>query len=246
MDQTDLYPATPVERVDRPVMLQGWRDLSSAHWAYDPAVVQRQLPPGLTVDTFDGQAWVGLIAFHMQRIRLPGTPPVPYLGTFPETNVRTYVRGPDGRPGVWFNSLEASRLLPVLVARFSYRLPYMWSKMTIERKDERVTYFAERRWPGPRGARSTLVVKRGDPVPDPEPLEHFLTARWGLFTRLGPRLAYAPVDHPAWPIERATTIHLEDELVTAAGYPAPTGDPLVHYSPGVEVRIGRPRLLHHA
>ena len=82
-----------MESVHRPIMLQGWRDLTYLHWPYDPDVVQRFVPNGLRVDTFEGKAWVGLVAFQMERIRLPGLPGVPYFGTFPETNVRTYVRG---------------------------------------------------------------------------------------------------------------------------------------------------------
>jgi hypothetical protein len=179
----------------------------------------------------------------MERIRLPHTPAVPYFGTFPETNVRTYVRGPDGRPGVWFDSLDVTRLVPVVVARVSYRLPYVWSKMSIAAEGDRMTYTARRRWPGPKGARSSLTVKRGDLIPPSgvTSLEHFLTARWGLFTHLRSRLAYAPVDHPQWPLEQATLEAIDDELVTAAGYPAPFGQPLVHYSTGVDVRIGLPR-----
>lgn len=243
MDHDLLYPVTTPDPVTRPVMLQGWRDLTYVHWPYDPAVVQAKLPPGLQVDTFEGRAWVGLVAFHMQRIRLPRTPAIPYLGTFPETNVRTYVRGPDGTPGVWFDSLDVNRLLPVLVARGSYRLPYMWSRMAIHRTPNRVGYTARRRWPGPRGPSSTLVVEPGSSVKSPQPLERFLTARWGLFTELRSRLAYAPVDHPAWPLQHAGIIRLEDELVQAAGYPAPAGEPLVHFSSGVEVKIGLPRIV---
>jgi uncharacterized protein YqjF (DUF2071 family) len=227
-------------------MLQGWKELTYVHWAYEPSVVQAQLPPGLEVDTFDGKAWVGLVAFHMERIRLPRTPAVPYLGTFCETNVRTYVRGPDGRPGVWFDSLDVTRLIPVVVARASYRLPYMWSRMTMQKYGDYVTYKAKRRWPRPGGISSELSVRRGAPIENPSPLEHFLTARWGLFTQLRSRLAYAPVDHPSWPLEEAQLAYLDDEFVTAAGYPRPQGDPLVHYSSGVEVRIGLPKSVDHA
>ncbi len=227
-------------------MLQGWRELTYVHWPFSPVAVQRHLPPGLQVDTFDGTAWVGLVAFRMERIRLPRTPAVPYFGTFCETNVRTYVLGPDGQPGVWFHSLDVDRLLPVLVARASYRLPYMWSKMSIDREDDRLTYTARRRWPGPRGASSKLTIRARGPIADPSPLEHFLTARWGLYTQLGSRLTYAPVDHPAWPLERAELSHLDDELMAAAGYSTPAEPPLVHYSPGVEVRIGLPRRVDHA
>lgn len=243
MEPNTLYPSSPPQMIERPIMLQGWKDLTYIHWAYEPAAVQRNLPPGLVVDTFDGSAWVGLVAFHMEDIRLPRTPAVPYFGTFPETNVRTYVRGPDGRPGVWFDSLDVTRLLPVLVARASYRLPYMWSKMSIDRTGPLVSYTAQRRWPGPRRATSRFTVRRGDLVPPSSvsDLEHFLTARWGLYTRLRSRLAFAPVDHPPWPLETGTLEALDDEFLEAAGYPSPTGDPVVHYSPGVEVRIGLPQ-----
>ncbi len=229
-------------------MLQAWRDLAYIHWRYPPGVIQDRLPSGITVDTSDGSAWVGLVAFRMEDIRLPATPPIPYLGTFPETNVRTYVRGPDGRPGVWFDSLDVTRLLPVLVARASYRLPYMWSQMSMSHTGDHATYRARRRWPGPRGVRSEFTVRRGSPVARSEigEIERFLTARWGLYTMLRSRLAYAPIAHPPWPLERATLTHMQDELVEAAGYPAPAGQPLVHYSPGVEVRIGLPRRISDA
>ena len=245
MDQNVLRPPSATYPVHRPIMRQGWKDLAYLHWPYDPGVVQKRLPVGLQVDTFEGKAWVGLVAFQMERIRLPGMPAVPYLGTFPETNVRTYVRGPDGRPGVWFDSLDVTRLLPVLVARSTYRLPYMWSKMSIVRVGHQVSYAARRRWPDPRGASSAFTIRRNDRIPasDVSPLEHFLTARWGLYTRLRDQLAFAPVAHPPWPLERAELEHFNDQLVEAAGYLVPNGHPIVHYSPGVEVRIGLPRLV---
>lgn len=241
----DAYSPTTQNPVRRPIMLQGWKDLSYIHWPYDPPVVQRLLPDHLEVDTFEGQAWVGLVAFRMEGIRIPRSPAIPYFGTFPETNVRTYVRGPDARPGVWFDSLDINRLLPVLVARASYRLPYMWSTMTIDHDGHLVSYQMQRRWPGPKGILSNFTIKRREPIDpaDITPLEHFLTARWGLFTQLRSRLAYAPVDHPAWPLEQAELTQLDDHLLAAAGYPPPSGDPLVHYSPGVDVRIGLPRIM---
>lgn len=224
-------------------MLQGWKRIAYAHWRVPPADVQARLPQGLRVDTFDGSAWVGLVAFHMQRIRLPGTPAVPYLGTFPETNVRTYVTDLDGRPGVWFDSLDVTRLLPVIVARASYRLPYMWSQMSIASSGPTLTYQTRRRWPTARGASSTMRIQRGDPIDTVGPLDAFLTARWGLYTQLGSRLAYAPVEHEPWPLEHASLEYLRDDLVAAAGYDLLSTSPVVHYSEGVDVRIGIPRRL---
>lgn len=227
--------------VRRPVMLQGWHDLASVHWRYDPSVVQALLPDGFRVDTFDGSAWVGLLPFHMQRIRVPGRAPVGPLSTFPETNIRTYLVDPAGRRGVWFCSLDITRFIPALVARVSYRLPYCWAKMSIERDGDVWTYTSRRRWP--RGEASSRVkVRVGVPVPAGEvaDLDHFLTARWALGTRFGRRLMWAEVDHEPWTVHRAELLELDETLLAAAGLPAPDGDAVVLWSSGVDVRIGRP------
>lgn len=231
----------------RAVMLQGWHDLASIHWRYDPKVVQALLPAGFRADTFDGSAWVGLLPFHMQRVRIPRLPPFGPLSTFPETNIRTYLVDPSGRRGVWFCSLDITRLIPALVARVSYRLPYCWADMSIDRDADVWTYRSRRRWP--RGEASSHVkIRVGSQVPDHEVsgLEHFLTARWALGTRFGRRLMWAAVDHETWPIHRAEVLEVDETLLAAAGLPPPQGDPVVLWSPGVEVRIGRPRPLARA
>jgi uncharacterized protein YqjF (DUF2071 family) len=114
--------------------------------------------------------------------------------------------------------------------------------MSIEHRNGNVIYQAKRRWPGPRGASSTIAARPGMPI-TATALESFLTARWGLYSSFGKSLAYAPVDHAPWPLQAATLVDFEDRLIEAAGYPPPQGDPLVHYSPGVDVRIGLPRRM---
>ncbi len=239
------HPPDPPHRVARPVMYQRWDSLTAIHWAVDPGAVQRSLPDRLTVDTHDGRAYVGLIPFMMEDIRPPGIPKgVPWIGTFPETNIRTYVRGPDGTPGVWFQSLDITRLAAVVVARGWYRLPYMWARMRVEREGTRMRYRGRRRWPGPCGAGSVVEVEVGEPIPPGEVtgLEHFLSARWGLFAWSRPRgLVYAPVEHPRWPLHRARLVSLQEDLVAAAGLARPDDQPHVAWSPGVDVRIGLPR-----
>ena len=159
-------------------------------------------------------------------MRILGTPPLPYLSGFPETNVRLYAVDPvSGLRGVVFRSLEAARLLPVLAARASYRLPYLWARMAVRHgtTEGTVAYETSRRWPGPRGAGGRVRVRIGEPVPADE-LSLFLTARWGLFsTWYGGRTAFAPVDHPAWPLHRAELLDLSDDLVAAAGLPVAGG-----------------------
>lgn len=235
-----LLTGSPPWTIERPVMTQSWRDLAYVHWPVDPALVARQLPEGLEPDTFDGHAWVGLVPFRMRDIAAPRTPPVPWLGSFPETNIRTYVTGPEG-PGVWFHSLDITRLLPTLVAQATYRLPYAWSRMSIEQHGSVWIYASRRRWPRPAGASSLLRLDVGEPIDEPTPFEHFLSARWGLYTLLGRRLAFARVSHEPWPLHRATILGLHDELHAVAGYPGPGDTIHAMWSTGVDVRIAMPR-----
>ena len=230
--------------VRRPVMLQGWHRLGSVHWPFDPVVVQRLIPRHFRVDTFDGAAWVGLIPFWMDRIRVPGLPAFGRLSSFPETNIRTYIVGPDGRRGVWFMSLDITRLIPALVARVSYHLPYCWSSMSIEESDGLVEYRSSRRWPRD-DAFSRLSLRVGDRIApdDVTDLEHFVTARWALGSTWAGRPIWAQVDHEPWPLHRASVVDVDESLMTAAGLPRPEGDPIALWSPGVSVRIGLPRRL---
>ena len=233
--------ADPPSSTPRPLLTQSWLDLVFLHWETDPADVAPLLPPGTVPDTLGGVTYVGLVAFRMHRVgwlRLPG---VPYLGSFPETNVRLYSVDAQGRRGVVFRSLDASRLLSVAVARTAFRLPYQWARMSVARAGDEITYTSSRRWPGPRGARSRISVRVGERIGEPTELEHFLTARWRLHSSFYRSELHLPNTHPRWPLHRAELLACEEDLIAAAGLPAAVGDPVsVLYSPGVPVRFGRP------
>ena len=240
MSYSEICP----QPVRRAVMKQGWYDLAYIHFRYSVEEVARILPDGLEVDVCDGSAWVGLIPFSMRGIGVPGLPAVPYLGTFPEVNVRTYVRR-NGVPGVWFCSLDINRLLPTIVARTTYTLPYCFGRVSNKRVGDELMTTVERRWP--RGEAHTKIrLKIGEPIVAPSPLEVFLSARWGLYTttRRG-NLRYAPISHEPWRLQRAEIISLDDSLIDAAGFAAPNvavnGEPHVMFSGGVPVRVGLPR-----
>jgi uncharacterized protein YqjF (DUF2071 family) len=228
---------TAPHRVRAAVFTQHWMDLTYLHWRFEPAAVAQHLPPGVVPDECEGSAWVGLIPFRMRRVRIAGTPPLPYLSSFLETNVRTYGVDAQGRRVVVFLSLDANRLLPVLAARVSYRLPYGWSRMSAESAGDVRDYRCERRWPG-HGA-SRVRIRIGAPV-EPTDLDHFLTARWGLASRWYGRTMHAPVEHEPWPLHRAELLELDDDLLAGHGLPRPVEAPHVLWSPGVQVRIGRP------
>jgi len=238
----ETLPLEAPVRIDRPTMLQRWTELSFLHWAYEPAIVQQVLPSELEVDTLDGTAWVGMIPFQL-AIRRPGTPYVPWLARFAETNLRTYVRGPDGRRGIWFLSLDAARLGAVAAARTSYRLPYMWAEASIDRSRDTIRYKGARRWPAPR-ATYDVTLRIGAACTEVSELERFWTARWHLISpapqSLPPRrieLDVTTVAHAPWPLRRAEVIALDETLLEAAGLPGPAVPPTALFSPGVSTRF---------
>lgn len=223
-------------------MIHRWEQLTFLHWAFDVATVQALLPPGLTVDSYDGCAWVGLVPFNMW-VAPPHLPALPWLGRFCETNVRTYVVDEHGRDGVWFFSLEAARAPAVIGGRVGYRLPYFWAGMSLDRVGDLVTYRSRRRIPGPKGATADADVRIGTPIDpaDVTPFEHFLTARFRLFSvSHRDALRSADAEHERWSLCRASVERLDETVIAAAGLPQPVGEPIVHYSEGVEVRIGMP------
>ncbi|MFN8051378.1 MAG: DUF2071 domain-containing protein [Acidimicrobiales bacterium] len=235
--------------VERRLMQHRWDRLTFLHWRFEPEAVARLLPPGVEVETFDGSAWVGLVPFYMEVAAGRG-PALPWVGHFCETNVRTYARAADGTSGVWFFSLDAARLAAVVTARTTYRLPYYWSRMAIECSGDEITYTTRRRWPGPRSLSSGAVTSRvrvrvGAPYAADElaPLDHFLTARWRLYSHTRTGLRYGWAEHDPWPLYRAEALEVDDRLVAAAGLTVPDEAPLVHFSPGVGVRIGFPHGL---
>ena len=231
----EAQPVTPFapQPVQHVAMRQTWRNLTFLHWPYEPAMVRPLLPAGLTLDTFDGAAYVGLIPFEIYNMR--GIP------HFPETNVRTYVIGPDGSRAVWFFSLDAARLIAVIGARIAYHLPYFWAKMQVTPRNETIRYNSHRKWPHSSRYFTDIAVKPGVPL-EPTERDHFFTARYRLYSLRRGRLAYAQIEHDRWPLACATLQKLDQNLMEAAGLPGPSGAPIVHYSAEINVKIGYIRL----
>ena len=231
----------PEETVAAPVSQQAWKSMTFLHWSYEAHEVGALLPDELEVDTWDGKAWVGITPFLMTGFRLVNLPAAGPLSTFPETNVRTYVRGPDGRDGLWFFSLEADSLPTVVGASTAYGVPYQWAEMSVDHGTT-VRYRSRRRAGRPVG--HDITVEPGPPCEEVAELDHWLTGRWRAYTRAGDRPGVVPVQHSPWPLHEAAVVELEQSLLKAAGLPEPAEAPRVTYSPGVDdVRLGLLRPL---
>lgn len=232
---------TTTPRPLRHVLLtQAWCEVTFLHWAVDPDDVAPLLPRGVFPDVFDGATYVGLVPFRMRAAGLFRGPGVPYFGDFAETNVRLYSVDETGRRGVVFRSLESTRLATVLGAR-QLGVPYTWARMRVAHAGNVWSYTSTRRWPAPRGARCRVMVRVRAPLAAPDPLERFLTARWGLHLSQFGHSAYWPNEHAEWPLHAAELLAFDDDLVAAAGLPQINRPPVsVLFSPGVRAHFGTP------
>jgi uncharacterized protein YqjF (DUF2071 family) len=227
------------------VMTQSWHDLLFAHWPVDIAKLRAQIPEGLEIDTFDGRAWLAVVPFRMTGVRLHGTPAVPWLSAFPELNVRTYVTR-DGKPGVWFFSLDAGNSLAAAVARAWFNLPYFRARMSCDERDGYVHYRSDR---SHQGAPTASLEGRYRPSnkafwPQPGTLEYFLTERYCLYTSDGSAgLIRGEIHHPAWSLQVAEAEFSRNSMAEAAGIPLPTSKPLLHFARRQDVLVWPPRKI---
>ncbi|MGC0274731.1 YqjF family protein [Pseudactinotalea sp. Z1739] len=226
----------PEYRVPVAVNVQHWRDLTFLHWPIEAARLQALIPPHLAVDIFEDAAWVSITPFRIQYFGAPEGA-FALVPDFTEVNVRTYVRGEDGHDGVWFFSLECSRL-PVTVLLRQLGLSYQRSTTDQRERDGAVQYTSRRRaghgWFG-------AEVEAGERIEHPSPLENFLTGRWNGYSHAWGRIWRTPIEHEPWPLHTARARCDPAALFAENALPHPHTTPVVHFSPLVHVRIGMPR-----
>jgi uncharacterized protein len=207
-----------------------------------------RLPRELELDTFDGQAWLGIVPFRMSGVRLRGLPRLPGLSAFPELNVRTYVRH-GTRPGVWFFSLDAANRLAVAGARAWFRLPYFRARMSCSRAGEDVIYASTRTHPGaPGAALAGRYGPRGETAsPRPGTHEHWLTERYCLYARSRPgSLWRAEIHHAPWRLQAAEAAFARNTMAHGLGLELPARAPLLHFARRQDVVVWAPRRMGDA
>jgi hypothetical protein len=224
-------------------MAQQWHTLLFAHWPLPTEIMRRFVPPQLELDLFAGSAWLGVVPFQMAGVRLRATPPLPWLSTFPELNVRTYVRSRDPahpRPGVYFFSLEAANPLAVRVARAFFRLPYFDAQMYCRSEGETVAYRSQRTHRGAPPARFAARYRPAGPIYSAEPgtLDYWLTERYSLYTldRKG-NVLIGEIHHTPWPLQPAEAEIELNEMAQASGIELPDVAPLLHFARRLDVVV---------
>ena len=212
------------------MMTQSWHDLLFAHWPVEPGALRGHVPAELTLDLFDGRAWLGVIPFHMTHVAPRGVPWLPFASAFPELNVRTYVTV-GGKPGVYFFSLDAASALAVMTARALFHLPYHRARMSVDVGPRRVSY---------RSARTTgaaeFAASYGPIGPatesGPGTLEYFLTERYCLYTS---RIRRLEIHHRPWPLQPADAQIAVNTMAAACGIALPDTAPLLHFAKRLDV-----------
>lgn len=230
------------------VMKMSWQDLLFAHWPVPADELCEHLPPGLELDLFEGEAWLGLVPFRMTGVRPRLLPGIPGTAAFPELNLRTYVTAPENgaqRPGVWFFSLDATSKLAVRAARATYHVPYFDARMTCEPSGESGVRYTHRRTHrgAPPAAFEADYAPLGDPeLAQPGSLEHWLLERYCLYGVDRRRRPYrAHIHHIAWPMQRAEAEIRTNAMTEQIGVTLPDCEPLLHFARRVDVVAWTPR-----
>jgi uncharacterized protein YqjF (DUF2071 family) len=223
------------------VMAQSWHDLLFAHWAVDAEELRALIPERLEIDTFDGQAWLAVVPFRMTNVRLRGTPAVPWVSAFPELNVRTYVVY-DGKPGVWFFSLDAGNSLAVAIARAWFHLPYFCAQMLCSERNGWIAYASQRNHSGATPAALQGRYRPTAPAffPQTGTIEHFLTERYCLYALDGNRrFIRGEIHHRPWPLQQAQAEFASNTMAESIGI-ALKPQPLLHFARRQDVLVWPP------
>jgi uncharacterized protein YqjF (DUF2071 family) len=205
-------------------------DVGFLHWPVDPDELRRHLPESVTLDLRGGAAWLGVVPFAIVDARVRGLPPLPPVASFHELDVQTYVTV-DGKPGIWFFSLDASSRLAVEAAKRLYRLPYAHARISSDRRADWVLYESARTG----AAFSGRYRGAGDLFrAEPGSLAWFLVERYRLYTEDGGRLYAAEIHHRPWEL-RAGEARVD--LNTMSPIPLPDEAPHVLFAPRQDIVI---------
>lgn len=226
------------------VMTQMWKDLLFLHYPVEPELLRPLVPEAMTLDTYQHRAWISVVPFLITRLRPPGVPAFPWLSSFPELNVRTYVTY-QGKPGVYFFSLDAGNLSAVWGARVFYRLPYWHADMKITGSGLKEIAYRSKRIHGPKPAE---FVARYGPLGAIRPavpgsLASFLTDRYCLYAWNREKLYRTQIHHLPWPLQSAQCKVETNTMAQVAGVEVEESESIAQFSRTLKVLLWAPERL---
>ena len=225
-------------------MKQTWSDLLFAHYPIQYEVLRKLVPEALLLDTFNGVCWVAVVPFQMSGVRLRGLPPVPGTDRFPELNVRTYVTL-DGKPGVYFFSLDADNWLAVKGAKTFYHLPYWYSEMQIKNNGNNIEFASKRR----SNSKIELACSYR-PISQPfqatkGSFEEWMVERYCFYTLNSSGVPLrCEILHEPWVLQEAEAEFKHNTILSEQGIVVESEKPILHFAKKLEIRAWP--LVHHS
>ncbi|WP_144460617.1 YqjF family protein [Siminovitchia fortis] len=215
------------------IMRQAWRDVLFLHWPIQPEQLRPFIPSLLEIDTYDGAAWIGIVAFRMEGIYFRGLSFFSVVAPFSEVNVRTYVKY-KGKPGVFFISLDVNDWASLNIAKRWYRLPYHSADIAIRRKGSTIFYESVRK-NQPARFEGCCTPKQEEFFAANGTLEHFLTEKYCFYTAGNKTdVFHGDIHHPPWPLQRAEFQTERNTLFSPLNLDISGEAPIVHFSKGVD------------
>lgn len=211
-------------------MTQEWHHVLFAHWPVPASALRGHVPAELEIDTFEGSAWIGIVPFLVKDMRARLTPAVPFLSSFIEVNVRTYVRYKE-KTGVYFFSLDANHFLAVTGAKLFFGLPYKQATISFQ-EDQSLEIDSSRVPLADEKAKFKVSYKPETDVffAKAGTLEHWFTERYCLWTKRGSMLYRGDIHHTQWELQRAKANLFQEELIPFVDQIHLQEPPLLHYS----------------
>jgi uncharacterized protein len=220
-----------------PIMYQSWGKLLFIHWQIPVEALRPLIPARLTIDTYDGKAWVAIAPFTIWGLRPRFVPSLPWISHFHEINVRTYVHL-NGIPGVWFFSLDVNRLPAVLGARNFFHLPYHHAGISLDQQDKTIVYTSRRKGGSkPADFDATWTIGADLPQAEPGSLDFFLVERYCLYASTNGKLYRSRIFHEPWPLQKAGLSRCYSSMLEANGIRTPLGEPILHSGGPVHVAV---------
>lgn len=218
------------------IIRQAWSNVLFTHWPISAELLRPHIPRSLEIDTFDGTAWLSVVVFVMEGIYLRGLSALSVTPKFAEVNVRTYVQR-NGKPGVYFMSLDVGDLASLMIAKRWYRLPYKAAQISSNKEGQ--TFFCQSQRKGqakvPIGFHANYIPLAEVYISKKGTFDHWLTERYCFFsTDKRANIYCGEIHHQPWPLQKVDTEICRNSLFTPFQFDLSDEKTIAHFSKGLD------------